>query len=163
MAPPPEIARMERDLPFQRRTWRAQRVGWAAMAMLVAAALAGLFGGGGWLAAGEAEDGGLRAEWPRIQRLGLAEPLRMVLPAADGLAELRLDAGAAARWRLRDATPPPLDAAAGPGGLVLRIGRDGAGPAAIVLHLEPIGAPGPRRLRVESGGRALDLPIFVWP
>jgi len=34
------------NLAFQRRAWKVQRAGWVAMALLVGAALAGLFGGG---------------------------------------------------------------------------------------------------------------------
>ena len=37
---------IDEDLPFQRREWFAERVAWAVMALLIAAALLGLFGTG---------------------------------------------------------------------------------------------------------------------
>ena len=50
MRAPPEMARIEDGIAFQRRVWRAERIGWALMLALVAAAILGLFGGGGVLA-----------------------------------------------------------------------------------------------------------------
>ena len=135
----PEIARIEATMPFQRRTWLAERIGWFGMGAVVAAGLAGLLGGGGPLATGRMEAGGVTIEWPRMARLGLTEPLRLVAPAD---ATVRLDSSSAPDWRLRDGTR---------GGDVQ------------VLHLEPIGSPGPRRLRLEVAGQRLDLPVFVWP
>lgn len=165
MQAPPEIARMEHDMPFQRRVWRAERIGWAAMAALVVAALAGLSGAGGPLAEGSAEAGGVRVDWPRIHRLGRAAPIRIALPAEPGAAEaeIRLDPALVSSWRLDRVVPEPRESRAGPEGLVLRLGRDDAGGAAVMLLAEPEGAPGPRRLRLSAAGRELDLPVFVWP
>jgi hypothetical protein len=165
MQAPPEIARIEAGIGFQRRVWRAERIGWVAMLALVAAALGGLFGGGGPLARGEAGDGGLRADWPRIARLGAGAPIRVTLPPEPGaqVAELRLPADFPARWRLREIAPTPLEAEGGAGAFVLRLRRDAEGRAAVAIEAEPEGGPGPRRLRLESAGRVLDLPVFVWP
>ncbi len=44
--PPIGDLEIHQDLVIQHRTWAIQRMGWAAMALLVAAALCGLFGSG---------------------------------------------------------------------------------------------------------------------
>jgi hypothetical protein len=165
MRAPPEIARIEEGIGFQRRVWRAERIGWALMLALVLAALGGLFGGGGPLARGQARDGGLEADWPRMARLGAGAPIRVTLPPEPGAreAELRLPADFAARWRVREIAPAPLEAEAGAAAFVLRLRRDPDGHAAVSIEAEPEGGPGPRRLRLEASGRVLDLPVFVWP
>lgn len=165
MSVPPEIARMEGNLAFQRRVWRVERLGWVAMAAIVVAALLGLFGGGGRLAEAEARSGGLEAAWARIGRLRNTAPIRVTLPPEPGAreAELRLDPDFPERWRLRDATPPLLEAVAGRDAFVLRVRRDATGSASLALHVEPTGTPGPRRLHLSSGGQSLELPVFVWP
>ncbi len=165
MRAPPEIARIEAGIGFQRRVWRAERIGWALMLAVVLAALGGLFGGGGPLARGEAADGGLEAEWPRMARLGAAAPIRVTLPPEPGAreAELLLPPDFAANWQVRAIAPAPIEMEGGAGALVLRLRRDAAGRAAVAIEAEPAGRPGPRRLRLGSAGRVLDLPVFVWP
>jgi hypothetical protein len=165
MRAPPEIARIEQGIGFQRRVWRAERIGWALMLAAVVAALGGLFGGGGPLARGQAREGGLEADWPRMARLGAGAPIRVTLPPEPGAreAELRLPADFAASWRVREIAPAPLEAEGGAAAFVLRLRRDAAGHAAVAIEAEPEGGPGPRRLRLESAGRVLDLPVFVWP
>jgi hypothetical protein len=37
---------VEQDLDFQQRTWALERAGWIVMLLIIAAALAGFFGGG---------------------------------------------------------------------------------------------------------------------
>lgn len=165
MRAPPEIARIEAAIGFQRKVWRAERIGWLAMAATVLAAMGGLLGGEGPLARGRAAAGGLEAEWPRIARLGAAATIRLTLPAEPGAppAELRLPPEFPRDWRLRSAAPTPLEAESGPRAFILRIRRDAEGAAGVTLDAEPTGGIGPRRLRVEAGGRTLDLAVFVWP
>ena len=162
---PPPLQRIEGEIGRQHRLWRIQRIGWALMSAFVAAAALGLLGGGGPFARGAAEVEGLDAEWPRFPRLGLTEPLRLTLPAEPGAttAELHLPAGFTTAFRLHATMPPARETVVGPAGVTLRLPRDAAGGAKLVLHLEPLGAAGPRRLRVETSGRALDMPMFVWP
>jgi multidrug efflux pump subunit AcrA (membrane-fusion protein) len=143
MQSPPEIASIESQLGFQRRFWVAERIGWVAMVGLMLAGLLGLLGGDGPLATAERRVEGVSVTWARFQRLGRSTPLRITLPPGVPAA-LRPPTGFAALWRLRDTTA----------------GADGRD---IALHVEPVGAPGPQRLRLEVAGRMLDLPVFVWP
>src|SRR6185503_10274526 len=47
-SPPVRIGDLElnQDLDLQRKTWTVQRIGWGGMALIVVAALAGVFGSG---------------------------------------------------------------------------------------------------------------------
>lgn len=57
-----------RAIGYQRNEWRAQRIGWAVMALLVLLALTGLLGGSGPLAEAEIEaaDGSVRVRYLRL-------------------------------------------------------------------------------------------------
>jgi hypothetical protein len=143
MQSPPEITRIEAQLGFQRRFWVAERIGWLIMVGLLLAALLGLLGAGGLLGTAERQVEGVSVTWARFQRLGRAAPLHITLPPGVSAA-LRPPPGFAARWRVHDTTA----------------GADGRD---LALHVEPVGTPGPQRLRLEVAGRMLDLPVFVWP
>lgn len=162
---PPEIDRIEKQIGFQHRMWRAERIGWMGMTAIVLAALAGLWGGGGPLAWGEAEKDGLSVEWARIQRSGHASPLRIHLPPKPGAREAVLLLGPrfAEQWRIRNMAPEPLEAAAGSEGLRLVFRRDPTGAAMVAFHAEPTEGLGPRSLRLQASGRMLELPVWVWP
>jgi hypothetical protein len=157
---PPDLRRMEGDMPFQRRVWRVQRMAWVAMVLVVAAAMAGAFGGDGPLALGRHQEGGATIEWARIQRIGAAAPIRITLPPGDGA--LRLSPDFLESWRLRAVTPPPLGVQAGPDGYRLEPAGTEAG-AVLVLEAEATGWPGLRRLRLRAAGQDFDLPVLVWP
>lgn len=60
---------LEQDLDFQRREWRAERLGWALMLIAAVAALLGLLGPGpaSWVTAGE-KGGALWVEYHRFER-----------------------------------------------------------------------------------------------
>jgi hypothetical protein len=183
---PPDLRRMEGGMPLRRRVWWLQRLAWAAMGILVLAALAGSFGGGPLASAdhvassetsaaswapcvrevgASAEAGGLHARWRRVQRLGTEASMQLTLPALPGAAEadLLLDPGFLQGWRLRGLAPAPLAAATGSAGLRLTLRRDPAGEASLMLQAEPVGWPGLRRLRVQAGAQTLDLPVLVSP
>lgn len=170
---PPALRQMEADVPFQRRFWRAQRVGWAAMALVVLAALLGLTGGDGWLARAEAEsgDGALRLTYPRLQRLEAPVVLEAVLAAPAGAdqrpVELFLDDGFLRTWRIDEMQPGPERATAEPGGglrLVLERHGDDAGPLNLRIRASVQGGVGMRRALVALGdGPPVPLVAWTWP
>lgn len=72
--PTTRVEEMRSDGPrlddgFHERQWRVQRIGWAVMAALLLAALAGLMGNGP-LARAEAASSSLRLAYQRVERLG---------------------------------------------------------------------------------------------
>ncbi|MBW8268947.1 hypothetical protein [Caldovatus aquaticus] len=168
---PADIRRIEDRLPFQRRTWRIQRIGWAAMALVVLAALSGATGRGGPLAEAETvtPDGALRIRYERMQRLGAPTLLRLEARAGaanrDGAIELRLDPAFLRDWRLRPGVPVPEAAAAGPDGLRLRFrAAPGAARVAVMLELMPERAFLVARPAIALGDGPPARPlILVWP
>jgi hypothetical protein len=79
--PRDRIEQLDDDLPYQRREWRAQRFGWWALTVFVAAAALGVFGGGPLSRATAASaDGGLRLDYDRFVRSGA--PARMLVHVA---------------------------------------------------------------------------------
>lgn len=69
---------LSEDMPFLRKIWLAQRIGWAVMALVVVAALLGVFGGGPLSTAVAGERGGaLWVEHDRFARLGASYDLRV--------------------------------------------------------------------------------------
>ncbi len=161
----PEAARLVgEDIAHQRRTWRVQRIGWAAMAVFVAASLAGAFGVGP-LAQGHArtEDRVLEVEWERVQRMG--RDARLVIRSR-GAARLLLEGDLVEAMTLISVDPPLAARGRSPGVLSLGVpeGRDGPGqvvlrtrtdaPAFLSATLSTTGTDGTRSLRL----RVLVLP-----
>jgi hypothetical protein len=66
---------IDEDLAFQRREWKIQRVGWGAMALVIIAALLGVFGTGP-LSNATLEREGLRLEYERFCRFAAANGYR---------------------------------------------------------------------------------------
>ena len=84
-----EGLQLQEDINFQRRYWRVQRVGWAISALVLMAAIAGLFGGGllSRVSAGPRAQG-FWVEYERFDRAEDPSELRLHLPAdaaRDGL------------------------------------------------------------------------------
>jgi hypothetical protein len=83
---------IEDDMAFQRREWRLERAGWAALALFVGAAAAGAFGGGPLSRASAADASGhLVVRYERFIRASAPTELRLqVSPAAAHGGELHL-------------------------------------------------------------------------
>jgi len=91
---PQEVGDLEihQDLPFERRNWRAQRIGWAVIGLFVLAGLAGLFGRGPLASATRtSQRGALRVDYERFTRHGSPAELRVtVAPQALEAATVRI-------------------------------------------------------------------------
>ena len=132
----------EADLGVQRRTWRIQRIGWVVFAVLVVAALAGLFGSGP-LSKTEAgsQTSGLRVEYERFARLHA--PTDLVIRANRRLARndelaIVLSGDALDGLELQSTMPPPDGTAVVPDAVVLHFRTDRQpGELKIVLHAKP--------------------------
>jgi hypothetical protein len=82
------------DVSHQEVEWRAERVGWIVMALLMVAALAGLLGPGPFSSTAAGEEGSLRVEYDRFARYQAPEKLRAYLGpgmARDGKARMWLN------------------------------------------------------------------------
>lgn len=100
---------IEQDLSFERRELLAERIGWAAMALVIAGALVGVFGAGP-LSPATVEAGDLSLTYERFGRRGGPTTLTFdVAPGASGQKELTLWLSAAylEGVRLGAITPQP--------------------------------------------------------
>lgn len=129
---------IDENIAFQRREWRAQRIGWWLLALFVAAGLAGLFGGGPLSSASTAAPGGaLRIEYERFIRRGALTRIAVHLDtAAPAVQELRLSREYFDSVRIQQVTPAPRTTHVGPGDVTMTF--DGAGESTIVIDLEPL-------------------------
>jgi hypothetical protein len=126
------------DLAFQRREWTVQRVGWVVMAVLVLAALLGLFGVGP-LSAATVDEGGLTVEYARFTRYRAPGTLRFAIPAeatTSGQVRLWLDRGTLDEIEVQAFVPEPDSAAGGEDRVVYTFQADEPGqPMVVVLDL----------------------------
>ncbi|MBI1402483.1 MAG: hypothetical protein GC147_04655 [Porphyrobacter sp.] len=102
------------DRAFQERFWTIQRFGWAAMFVLVIAAVTGLSGAGGPLAHGLAHSGEAQVSYPRISRWQAADELRVDFPSgfAAGAADVVLPESFLDVFTVEGVTPQPQEVAA---------------------------------------------------
>jgi hypothetical protein len=102
---------IDQDLDYQQRAWVAQRVGWAIMALITLAALAGLLGPGllSQTSLGD-PSGQLLLEYNRFERLENSTQLRVHLRPSAGDAEtmqIWLSRKYSQEMRVQQVTPPP--------------------------------------------------------
>jgi len=155
------------DLPYQRREWFVERVGWALMLLLVLAALLGLLGSGPLSqAVASATDASMQVEYPRFDRYQSPTELRVHLQPTPGMdtGRLWLDREFIDRVQLARIDPEPLATAVAPDRFVYSFGLLPAdAPVTITFHLEPnrFGRM-PVRLGLVDGPE-LAFTVFVLP
>lgn len=159
---------LDQDLRQQQREWYLQRIGWAAMALVVLAALAGLSGKGPLSGtAATSADGALRVEYNRFARHHAPDELRLRVEssaARDGELRLWVDQEYLDAVEVQSLTPSPLrvEAARGRQTFVFRVEGDGA-PVVVTFRLEP-DHPGWLSGRAGvGGGEPVSFRQFVYP
>lgn len=149
---------------FQERYWTAERWAWAGFALLVAAALAGLTGGGGPLSRAEARLAAGTLDYPQIARWQGADDVTVrFAPAPAGERSLTLSAAFGESLALESVHPEPARVEAGPEGhrLVFRVVA--GAPARAVLRVRP-SEPGLVRFRAAlDGAPGVAVSMLVLP
>jgi hypothetical protein len=157
-----------KDIRFQRIEWRVQRVGWAFMGVLVAAAVAGAFGSGPLSHARlDSADGNMTVEYQRLARQKSPTELRITVNrgAERGQPlELTFNQAYIEGQEIQSITPEPSGAQAGGGRITFRFQVSAPRePATVVFLLAP---QRPWRYRGEihgpQGGSAV-LTQWVYP
>ena len=155
---------LHEDLGFQRREWRAQRLGSWALTLFVVAAAAGLFGSGPLSRVrATTPDGSLSVEYERFVRRGAG--LRLVVhhdAPASGAVELRLDRAYVDGLRIERVTPEPETIDVGATDVVFTFSTSSATALAIIIDAEPLHAG---RLSAQvrtSAGQPLQLSQLVY-
>ncbi len=145
------------DMRFQRRYWLFERIGWAILVLIAAAAAAGTFAGGP-LAAAAGTGQGFSASYERFARRGVETRLSVTLPAGrtlwmqgiDGFDVVRVD-------------PEPATVRSERQGLAYDF-APGTGAGVVTFRLKPR-AWGMQRVRVaaDPDARPTPLDILVYP
>lgn len=160
---------LEGALPFYRKEWIFQRLGWAVLAFFLAAAALGLLGPGGF---SRTDAGGpaLRVAYDRFGRreadLDFTAACRP--PAGERTIRLAFSPGCLRDAEIRWMRPQPDTSLAGEqGGLTYVFRRDpGAGEIEIKWSLKPAFA-GPRACHIDSegasAGASADFRQWIWP
>lgn len=100
---------LDQDLAYQQREWRAQRIGWAVLGLLIVAASLGLMGPGLFNKATLQGDG-VQLEIPRTQRYWAPAQVQFVLSADASAGEhvrLWLSQGFLGSVQVQQITPQP--------------------------------------------------------
>lgn len=153
---------VEEHRRFQSVFWRLERVAWMVFALILVLALAGLTGGGGYLAQGTVQIGGAQVEYPRVARWQAADELRIAFPAGAELHRLTLGGAFLDHYAVETATPAPRRALGTEAGLVLEFVGQAREPLHAVLHLRPL-HPGLPRFAVTADGASAEVRGVILP
>jgi hypothetical protein len=156
------------DMAFQRKTWRAERIGWVVLVVLLLLSAAGLFGHG-LLSAATAQDGDgrLTVEYHRFARNGAMTRLTIgVSPPVAGDVVIRLDEALPRNFTIETVQPAPAESRMQTGGLewLFRAGSDAASPLLVhvTLRSEQTGWL-TARIGLAGSAAPVKLNIFIYP
>jgi hypothetical protein len=158
----PEV---DEDLVFQQRDWRAQRVGWAVLALILTAGLAGLFGPGPLSDATASGGDGLIVKYERFVRHGGQTDLTMRIASADpGPLQVTIGREYLAAFHVKQILPAPARVQAGDTDLVYTFdGPERAGPVELKFFLQPESL-GSHEGGLSAGpGTAVTVRQFTYP
>ena len=145
--------------------WRRERIGWMLLAILLLAALLGVFGAGP-VSRTSVSAGEVHLEYDRFVRRSAPTALQVTLPTAasdTGEAVVTLDHAYLDRIRLDNVLPEPKRTLARPGTVefVFATASDGR-PVIAWFHLT-LEAPGLARGRLTAAGETLDFWQLSYP
>jgi hypothetical protein len=157
---------LEQDLAYQRRSWRVQRFAWVVLALIVAAALAGLAGSGPFSRESRAtHDERILIDYERFVRMQAPSRLRLHFSKeAVRAGELRVwfDRSYIEQTRLEQIMPHPKGTEVGEKRLTYVFAAEDGQSAMIIFDLQ-FQTFGRVSARVGTGETAIDLQQLVYP
>jgi hypothetical protein len=160
---------LDEDMSFQERTWTIQRIGWWVMALVVLAALAGLFATGP-LSRAETSDpaGVLRVEYGRFLRSMAPSTLRLhvgkPLTPFDNAVPIRVSGPLAKAIKPEAITPEPIHAKAMSSGVEYVFALAEPGKAASIRFDFVTEGIGPIHAEIGIAGREpARISMFIYP
>jgi hypothetical protein len=154
---------LDRQLRFHRREWRVQRIGWVCVALFLALALAGLFGGGP-LSRVYAEGPEGRVEYERFVRSGAPTTLT-VMPATGarhGVSRIEVTAAYLEAFEVESITPEPSAVRMVGEQLVYEFAAAAPG-ASVSFHLQPQRLWRHRAQLTIDAGAPLEISQLTYP
>lgn len=156
---------IDRHMTFQRAEWRIQKVGRWLMLLFVAAAIAGLFGGGPLATARAVSAGGaLDVSYERLTRRGAMTrwTIEADVPGGQHEVSIRLGRQFADQFHLENVRPEPLRVEGSASDLIyVFMSPPGAHRVAVVFDVEPT-SPGLNRMTVGSGAHVVLMSAFTY-
>jgi hypothetical protein len=153
------------DMRFQQRTWRAERIGWIVMALLVIAALAGVFFHGPVSrTAAKSVNDSLAVEYERFaHKTALTHFVIRVSPPLPDQVLVRLSPSFAGTHDTDSVEPRPIRSSGGSYGLEFVFSRSAAGDLAIHIAARPKRF-GFMSVDIEVEGRgAVNIAQLIYP
>ncbi len=159
---------LHEDFRFQRRQWQVERVGWVAIAGLIAYALAGGLGGGGPLSSTDAvtADGSARVHYQRFARQLTPNSVEVTVrqPPDGRPAHLHLSGDYLGSVTVKSTVPQPDTITAAEDGYVFAFKRlPGVIETKIDLQLEPQKIGSAEGWLTVNNGERLAIKQFVFP
>ncbi len=153
------------DMALQRRFWRFERVGWLALLMLIALALAGLFSKGPLShVQARTADARLQVEYERFSRNGAQEDLVISTHSAPGRIHYVVMGGELLRgYSIETMYPLPAPSRSRGQDLLVPLQADAQGLATLYLTLRSNGVGRYRGVIGLQDGPALDIGKFIYP
>jgi hypothetical protein len=159
---------IDQDLEFQRRMWVVQRVGWAAMVLIVVLALLGLFATGPLSsAATETSDGALQIEHGRFARHEALTTLELAVgpqAVANSQVQVRASQSFLDTYSIEQIVPEPDSVALESDGVTWTFSvGELAGPGQITLLVRPERIGFQRSEIGLAGGQTLSFRQLIYP
>ncbi len=159
---------LDSELPFQRKQWRIERIGWTAMAVLILYALAGGLGGGGPLSNAEvvAVDGSARVRYEKFARqlTPTTVEINVTQPPDGRPTQLHVDGSYLSSTTIKLIVPEPDTTTIADNGYVFGFKRSsGVADTKIRLQLEPQRIGTANGWLVINNGEKLAINQFVFP
>ena len=163
----PSLDDFDEVMRHHRAAWRVERVGWVVMALVLAAALLGLFGDGPLSRAQAGSARTLSAEYDRLVRSSAPTQLRLLVHpsvATQGEVRLRIDRTLLEHMELDSILPEPARQVAGPhhAEFVFPI-EPGNAPAQIDIRYRPATFGRQRGTVSIAGAHALRIDQYAYP
>jgi hypothetical protein len=160
---PPDDLDLAEDRAFQEKWWTAERVAWGVFLLIVASALIGLTGAGGWLANATASGEGGSVEYPRQTRWQADDTVLVRLAASPAASRtVTLSSAFTSLFQLIDIEPQPARATATPDGEQLEFFVAPGEPASIALQVRSQ-RPGLVSYFTSIDSERLDATTFILP
>ena len=161
-------ATLDSELPFQRKQWRIERIGWTVMALLILYALAGGVGGGGLLSDAEVvlADGSARVRYEKFARqlTPTTVEINLTQPPDGRPMQLHLDGSYLGSTTIKLIVPEPDTTTIADNGYVFGFKRSaGVTDSKIRLQLEPQRIGTVKGWLVINDGPRLAINQFVFP
>lgn len=154
-------------MPFQRRTWTVERVGWGLMALLLVAAALGLFGAGPLSTTlVQVPHAAAQIEYDRFQRKTAPAIVKIVVAeraTESGELVVAVDDEFMRAYDIRSIRPEPAQSVALAHGIRFRLETDPQTPATIYFHLQTARLGYFRPRLTIADGPAVELPILIYP